>query len=288
MYKSLFVPVSSHGKQEGALCFASALCDAFSARAESVYLSKTLALLDTKQKKAVGDTYRSKGYEASQLLTEQFYQEQFHASSQKVKTWFEKTKKGLGAPKGLVWRDASGLFGETAQQIADVTSFCDLTIASTDLSDSVYDDLVLGSLFLSGRPLALIKDYSAAKELEKAHIMVAWKHSPQTLRALWYALPLLKKAKAVTLVSVVEGDEDEQDYLDDAVSYLSDHGIKAQKIRIDNARYPVKALEDAYREKKADLLVMGAYSHSRLGELVFGGFTRSLLLEPKCNLFLVH
>ena len=288
MYQSLFIPVSSHGKQEGALAFAAAMCDAFSARGESVYLSKTLALLDAKQKKAVGDTYRSKGYEASQLLTEQLYQQQFHASAAKVKAWFEKTKQQLGSPKGLVWHDASGLFGETAQQVADVASFADLTIASTDLSDSVYDDLVVGSLFFTGRPLALIKDYPARKELQKAHLMVAWKYSPQTLRALWFALPLLKKAKVVTLVSVVEGDEDEQDYLDEAVSYLAAHGIKAQKIRIDNARYPVKALEETYREKKADLLVMGAYSHSRLGELVFGGFTRSLLSEPKCNLFMVH
>ncbi len=288
MYKSLFVPVSSHGKQAGALAFAAALSDAFSARAESVYLSKSLALLDVKQKKAVEDAYRRQGYEASQQLTEQFYQEQFHASAAKVKSWFEKTRKELGSPKGLVWHDASGLFGETAQQVADVASFCDLTIASTDLSDSVYDDLVVGSLFLTGRPLALIKDYPARKELEKTHIMVAWKYSPQTLRALWFALPLLKKAKAVTLVSIVEGDEDEPDYLEDALNYLADHGIKAQKIRIDNARYPVKALEETYREKKADLLVMGAYSHSRLGELIFGGFTRSLLSKTECNLFMAH
>jgi nucleotide-binding universal stress UspA family protein len=71
-------------------------------------------------------------------------------------------------------------------------------------------------------------------------------------------------------------------------AYLKLHGVNAHSHTISNDKSPAAALEQYYVEQGADLMVMGAYSHSRLREMVLGGFTRHFLNSGKCNLMLVH
>ena len=187
-----------------------------------------------------------------------------------------------------MWRDSLDLFGESVEQIRNECSFHDITVTSFDLGTSIFDDVIMGALFSTGRPIALLRSLAPDKKLEDLSIILAWKPSPQALRAQWYALPLLQKAKRVILVNVEEEDADAPADMKRFAEYLSMHGVKAVPHTIRNTKNATAALEQYYEEQKADLLVMGAYSHSRLKELVFGGFTRHFLNIGKCNLLLAH
>jgi nucleotide-binding universal stress UspA family protein len=89
---------------------------------------------------------------------------------------------------------------------------------------------------------------------------------------------------------VDEGEEtpSSADELTKLIAYLKRHGINANSHTISNVKSPAAALEQYYAEQKADLMVMGAYSHSRLREMVLGGFTRHFLNTRSCNLLLAH
>jgi nucleotide-binding universal stress UspA family protein len=289
MYQSIFIPLSSHSNQLPALAFGASLAEAFDAGAECVFTSKSLLLLEGEQNEKVGKMYRKEGYTASQNLAEKLYQEQFNNRAKQVQQWFELSKEKLAGGRRLVWKDSLDLFGETAEQVRDECSFHDLTIASYDLSTSILDDVVTGALFATGRPLVLMHSFPEGKDLSKLTVVLAWKFTPQTLRAQWLALPILKKAGKVLIASVDEGEEaTSADELTKLTTYLKRHGVNAHPHTISNVKSPAAALEQYYAEQKADLMVMGAYSHSRLREMMLGGFTRHFLNSRTCNLMLAH
>jgi nucleotide-binding universal stress UspA family protein len=108
------------------------------------------------------------------------------------------------------------------------------------------------------------------------------------LRAQWFALPLLRQAGKVVVVNVEEKNGDQLADVERFTKYLTQHGVKAAPYIIKDSNNAALALQQYYEQQGADLLVMGAYSHSRLTELVFGGFTRHFLESRHCNLLLAH
>jgi nucleotide-binding universal stress UspA family protein len=117
---------------------------------------------------------------------------------------------------------------------------------------------------------------------------VAWKDAREARRAVYDALPLLQSAQAVVLTEILEEGEDARaaDRLKDVANYLSRHRVDmiTQQVRPAD----VTASDSLIRfvqDENIDLLVAGAYGHSRLGEWAFGGVTRGLLAEsPVCCL----
>lgn len=289
MYQSIFIPLSSHGDQLPALTLGASLTKAFDATAECVFTSKSLLLLESKEKEKISEIYLKEGYNASQELTEKFYHEQFAKRAKQVQQWFELSKEKIASGHRLQWRDSLDLIGKAAEQVRNECSFHDLTIASYDLSTSMLDDIVTGALFATGRPLMLVKSFSQEKELGQCTVILAWKFTPQTLRAQWLSLPILKQAGKVLIASVDEGEETPSaNELAKLTTYLKRHGVNAESHILRNVKKPAEALEQYYEDQNADLLVMGAYSHSRLQEIVLGGFTRHFLNSGKCNLMLAH
>ncbi|MCA3269760.1 MAG: universal stress protein [Thalassospira sp.] len=286
MYKTIFLPVSSNGDQSPALAFTAALTRSFAAKAEGTFVSKSLVLLQEDERTKVANVFRKEGFGASQVLTDTLYKEQFKKRAAEVKEWFVKTSSALGGGNSIIWQDTLDVFGESAEQIRNKCSGHDMTVASADISVSIRDTLLEGVLFATGRPLALIRSFTAGKTLEDATIILAWKQSPQTLRAQWFALPLLQKAKRVVVTHVQEGDEAED--IQGVLRYLEQHGIQAEAKLLATVQDAPLMLAQAYTEVKADLLVMGAYSHSRLREMLFGGFTRYFITDSQCNLLLAH
>jgi nucleotide-binding universal stress UspA family protein len=118
--------------------------------------------------------------------------------------------------------------------------------------------------------------------------MVAWNGSREAADALRQAVPLLALAKAVHVVTV----EDERENLfpvTDASEYLSRHGISSELHDRKASKQMVEAeLDRCAVELGADYLVMGAYSHSRAREYVFGGVTRYMLHEATLPVLLAH
>jgi nucleotide-binding universal stress UspA family protein len=103
------------------------------------------------------------------------------------------------------------------------------------------------------------------------------------------AMPLLVKAERVALASVEEHDPSLADGLADLSRQLVWHGVSAEVEFMSSAAGPAgEVLKATTRSHQADLLVMGGYGHSRMREIVFGGFTQSVLELAEMPVFLMH
>jgi nucleotide-binding universal stress UspA family protein len=148
--------------------------------------------------------------------------------------------------------------------------------------------LVEDVLFYSARPVVVVPPEHPACTLKR--ILVAWDGSAQAVRALNDALPLLRAAESVELVSVV-GEKDLSRTVAGAevAPHLVRHGVP---VTVKDLRAPDGDVADALRNQaglfRADLIVMGAFAHSRLRQLVLGGVTRSMLERCPAPLLLSH
>ena len=105
-------------------------------------------------------------------------------------------------------------------------------------------------------------------------IAIAWKETAEAARAVTAAMPILAKAKKIVVLTASESSADEDAEMHPAeylTRQLAAHGFKAEAREVEpGKRSAADALIAAAHEAGADLLVMGAYSHSRFRELVFG------------------
>lgn len=124
-----------------------------------------------------------------------------------------------------------------------------------------------------------------------APAMVCWNGSEQAARALRAAVPLLRCADAVHMVSV--GDKVQIDAhelpAEAAVAYLDRHGIDCQQVDLPRGSDSVEdVLMSAARAREAGMMVMGAYGQPRLFETLFGGTTRTMLADPPMPVLMAH
>jgi nucleotide-binding universal stress UspA family protein len=133
-------------------------------------------------------------------------------------------------------------------------------------------DVIVGC----GRPVLLVPYEGQFLEIGR-HIVVAWNGSREATRAVHDALPLMEMSNDVAVVSVNPNDE-LKEMGSDLVHHLTHHGVNAVAEMIEEKE--TKAT-DAVLARAAsfgsDLIVMGAYSHSRLRELILGGMTQDML-----------
>jgi nucleotide-binding universal stress UspA family protein len=115
-------------------------------------------------------------------------------------------------------------------------------------------------------------------------ILIAWKDTREARRAVWDALPLLKRAESVLVVAVDEGVG--SDGAGDVAEYLGSHGVGARTLlRKGDHTTASDELLAVVENEGMDLLVAGAYGHTRLREWIFGGVSRDLLDHtPVCCL----
>ncbi len=140
-------------------------------------------------------------------------------------------------------------------------------------------------LMQAGRPVLLLPRGFTSFTLE--HALVAWKDTRETRRAIADALPLLKLSKRVELAQFVTAEQIDaaRVEIDSVARWLRAHGIEAKCITSPSCGEDPTSLNALIEERRADLVVAGAYGHSRLREWVLGGVTRDLLLhESHCSL----
>ena len=197
----------------------------------------------------------------------------------------------LGRAGKLQWRAKMEL-GPLSDYIANEARCADLVITDVDRSGSfshpaTYIDV--GDLLMRvGRPVLVAPAAVSNLKLERA--VVGWKETPEARRAVLDALPLLREAASVAVVEIAgEAELEEARFrLDDVVAWLDRHGVAAEPIAAASRGADASGLTAIAREQGADLIVAGAFGHSRLREWVFGGVTRDLLLRSDRFALLSH
>lgn len=139
----------------------------------------------------------------------------------------------------------------------------------------------------SGRPV--IVPPATPPEGVGKRIAVAWRSTVSGVHALAGAVDLLARAESVTVITVDEYGTEPADPRD-VVNYLAYHGVQAQARHVEQAprREAGQMILDEAQAAGADLLVMGAYAHSRLRQLILGGVTRKVLRSSTIPLLLAH
>jgi nucleotide-binding universal stress UspA family protein len=143
----------------------------------------------------------------------------------------------------------------------------------------------------AGRP-ALVVPYSGVRATPGERILVAWNASRESARAVNDALPFLVKAKAVTVLTVnpdKDGMESRREPGADIALHLARHGVKVEAERAIAHDISVgDAILAEIGDNGQDMVVMGAYGHSRLQEFVLGGVTREMLNVMAAPVLMSH
>ena len=142
------------------------------------------------------------------------------------------------------------------------------------------------TLFDGGRPVMLIpmnKQIDIGKK-----VVISWNCTTESSRAVFAVLPILKQASDVTILTVekviTDGPSGEQ-----VSELLASHGIDAKPVTISGDEKKIgDSILDFSQSVDADLIVKGAYTQSRLREIIFGGATRHLMLHSEIPIYLVN
>ncbi len=189
---------------------------------------------------------------------------------------------GLGAGK-VAWREVTGREPEVTAATARLADI--IVLGRPDSAEEAPMAATIdAALFDTGRPV-LVAPPDAPASIGK-RIVVAWNGSPQSARAISVALPFLKLAEQVVIV--VGGGEDSHAPASGLVQYLERHGVRATVEGFEVAHGIGKTILDQAGRLGADLLVMGAYGHSRLREMILGGATREVLAGATIPVLMGH
>ncbi|WP_188237526.1 universal stress protein [Sphingopyxis sp. LK2115] len=179
--------------------------------------------------------------------------------------------------------------GDALSTMALAATLADLSLVSLDTSDrrGRHASTIAGDLALTV-PVPVLALPADAPPIDlDAPVMVAWNGSPQAASALRAGVALMRDAASVTLVTV--GDDDGRVAAEDALRYMSRHGVHGELRReakgMDASEEVLVRVAD---EIGAGLVVMGAFGRSRLRETLFGGVTRFMLDVAPAPLLLMH
>ncbi len=166
-------------------------------------------------------------------------------------------------------------------RIADINIF----VRSHDINDPDWSDLIQTALFDSGRPTLLVSSVVPASIAKR--IVIAWNGSAEAARAVATTMPLLQQAEAVFIVTI--NDEDDDHDPSKLAATLEMNGITATPVSTNADQASVtNALMAKAVKVHADMVIIGAYSHNRLGEMIFGGVTHDLQGRSDIPILMVH
>jgi nucleotide-binding universal stress UspA family protein len=188
-----------------------------------------------------------------------------------------------GAVADLEWRSTVA-FGLVADYLANEARAADLVLTGVATGDMFDASRAVntGDLVMQvGRPVLLVPLAAATLKLEQ--VLVGWKETREARRAVVDALPFLKQATRVTVAAIAAADEmaASRTQLEDVARWLKRHGVAAFALASPSAGNDASALYALAQDQGADLIVAGAYGHSRLREWMLGGVTKDLLLSKE-------
>jgi nucleotide-binding universal stress UspA family protein len=260
------------------LQYAASLANQLDARVDMLYVQEPITILPSSA--AMGLVAEIAKFTSEQIETAKRNQAKF-------RRW--------AADRGASNSDWMVIEGMLRLVLAETCNWHDLLVLGIGGETKWGSVARLGEVLLTcGVPCILVPEGPSASPptANLSSIAIAWSGSPESVRAIHAALPLLKRAGHVT---VIDGEfVDPQIHLTrfspmEIGSYLARHGIKFTKRRLEiSDERAGEALLATARDFKADLLVMGAYGKSRFSEWFFGGATRHVLEHANMPLFMRH
>lgn len=222
------------------------------------------------------------------------WQEQYQLAGQAVTDRADQIEQLLQSAG--VEGDVMSAFCE-AQMVEDSVSarasLCDIVFLDSSLSqaEQVFQPSLDGALFKTPSGVVLNSNKIGAV-LGAKHPIVAWDASLPSVRAVHRALPILKQAEQVT-VAVFDphlvGDSDAENPGTDLATWLSRHGCSVTVQEFPSGGKEIgHCILDRTSEIGADLIVMGAYSHSRTRQWLLGGTTQIVIEQSKHRVLLAH
>jgi nucleotide-binding universal stress UspA family protein len=180
---------------------------------------------------------------------------------------------------------------DAIEHVVEASRLHHVTVRPSRKEDDDQRDLTERVIFESGRPVLIFPESPVrrlATSFEK--VAVAWDGSRPAARAVADALPFLRRAKTVRAFTATDDKPLSPAKAQEFVEYLAGYGIQAvhEDVKKTDAHSIGSFMESYVASRDIDLLVMGAYGHSRLREFVLGGATRSVLMNPPCWVLLSH
>jgi nucleotide-binding universal stress UspA family protein len=200
---------------------------------------------------------------------------------------------------GIAMVDKPGLFnaatarwrveeGEALQRLIVHARHNDLVVmARPAQSHGLPPDRLEALLFQCGRPLLIVPKDRGTPALDTT--VICWKETPDAARALSVAMPLLRLARRVIIVTVREGQNPEPGAVEDLAEQLAWHGLSPElQVLPRDGQSTVEVLFSRAQQLRADLMIMGGYGHSRAREIIFGGCTQAAIEAAEIPVLLMH
>ena len=196
---------------------------------------------------------------------------------------------------GLRWgvTEAVCQLADVARFVASHARFADLAVLPRPYGDDrgiELEPVVEGALFEGQSPVIVLPDNGPKLKLPET-IAIGWNESAEALRAVRSALPLLTTARSAHIVVIdpPKHGPTRSDPGGQLSQFLARHGVK---VEIDVLSKTMPRVSDVMRRHvtdiNADLVVMGAYGHSRFREAILGGATRNMLETCEVPVFMAH
>jgi len=189
--------------------------------------------------------------------------------------------------------DVATIFGDALmieQSVADRARFCDFVYLSQDLRANgfAFDHALRGALF--DAPAGVVLNGLSAKAAD--HVLIAWNASLGASRAVHAARAILTEAKQVTVAvfdPIMTESHDGENSGSDLAKWLSHMGCNVTVQQYPSGGKEIgTCIKERAEELGADMVVMGAYDHSRLRQAMFGGTTRTMVEQTEIPVLLAH
>ncbi|CAO3445190.1 universal stress protein [Azospirillum largimobile] len=272
--KTILLHMANDDAHAGRMAVAAALAKQFSAHIQALYVATPVSM-------PAGATGRAASYvfmaEATAIA---------HENAERIEREVQQALNGLS----FDWTVEEG---DHVELLAERASYADLVVVAQSAAVRAGERVSLHNIpdrlpLETATPVLVLPPGQPATAAIGRHVLVAWKNSRESARAVRAAMPFLETAQSVTVLTV-EPPGQRSDEAAALVDWLHRHGIAARPQSVIASGGEVgEMILSCCTDQGADLLVMGAYGHSRLRELVLGGATRTVLEELTLPALMTH
>jgi nucleotide-binding universal stress UspA family protein len=223
------------------------------------------------------------------------YEREIAADAQRARQTFETFMQKNDVPRSTTTRTPSPTFGWLSEPPEDETfvgdygrAFDVIVMNRPDENSSVlYRRALESALFESGRPLLLCPPSPPGHI--GTNVLIAWNGSTEQARAMALAMPLLERAERVTVLTVTGGTGVPGPSAQQMIRYLQWNGVPAESLTVAlDGKNTGQAILTATQTLACDLLVKGAFTQSRLRQMIFGGATQHVMTAATLPVLLAH